>query len=194
MRTTTLLSAILAIDWSAAHAQDDMLPTDSGAALSVDLSNPVTLATIPLPPDGRPLIGASARPAAASSTAASTPPVIFGTINNDVLNIKPQDGAGAVQIIGVDQNVGLTLGVRLAAPAVFAAGGLIVLPWASATYQYDVNASEPKLPTLLTGNVTLGGGVNLFSDGSFAASISGDWQRRDGVPGVAGLGRLRVGF
>jgi hypothetical protein len=145
----------------------------------------------------RSLTGVTADPSSAKSTGTmvAKPPLRFGTIGNDVLSITTAAGdAGALQIVGVGPSVNMKLGVRWAAPAVSAGKTLTLLPWARATYRYDVLADAPKLPTLLADGLDLGGGLNLFSGTSVAASLSADWERREGAGAISGLGRLRIGF
>lgn len=143
-------------------------------------------------PTTRPAISAPKSTVAAGAAL----PLRFGTLGEDVLNITTKTGdAGTLQVIGVGETVNMHLGVRLAAPTISTGGGLTVLPWARATYQYDIPAEAPKLPALSFGGLGLGGGLNLFAGASVAASLSADWERREGTPGaVSGLGRLRIGF
>ncbi len=131
------------------------------------------------------------------ASAASGLPLRLGTLGDDVFTITTDSrDAGALQVVGVGEAVNMKLGLRLTAPAISTGAATSVLPWARATYHYDLPPDAAKLPTLLSGGLGVGGGVNLFSGDSVAASLSADWKHRDGAPtaAVSGLGRLRIGF
>lgn len=104
------------------------------------------------------------------------------------------------------------VGVRLAAP--FQSGGMTLLPWIRATYQYDLIGDRQVLNSTFGGDVGIpqtsfrteglqpgrhvfnaGGGVNVFAGQSFSMSLNYDFEKRnDGFTGHSGFIQARLGF
>jgi hypothetical protein len=99
-----------------------------------------------------------------------------------------------VQVVGAEDNVIMKLGVRAAAPAVPTGAGVTLVPFARATYNYDVTAESAKPAKTFAGDLNVGGGVSVVSGKAITAFVSADWERRDGYSGMAGIGRVRVAF
>lgn len=122
-------------------------------------------------------------------------PLWLGSIKNDVVAINAvSTDAGTLQFIGVGPASKVKLGIRWSAPSVAAGKSLRFVPWLRATYRYDVLGESLLAPLTLTETLDLGGGFNVFSGSTVAASLGGDWERHAGATAVSGLGRVRIGF